>query len=147
VRFVDECRWRCFTTVRWFPCQPPPSMHALPSQRHRWSWPTGGTLFRGRRRRGPDIRGPLAVSRANLSPLPPSVPLNGGPLAPVRVRVCAYLASLTSDPGLSVAPHVRHQCPGVPAAFPLPLPESPTRGPRPPERARARVPHRGCPGH
>jgi hypothetical protein len=98
----------------------------------------------------PDIWGPLAVSRANFSPLLPSVPLTGGPFASARIHGSAPVPTSHHRPAGSALPWPypsRTSAPRVPAAFPLPLSESPTRGPRPLERARARVPHRGCPSH
>jgi hypothetical protein len=149
VRFVGEGQRRCFTAVPWFSGQPPPSMCALPSPRRRWLRLTGGTRFHGQGRHGPQ---PLGPTGSLLRQLLPSSPLcDADWMAPCVsacpwVRACARLASLTSGPVLSVAPPVMHQCPRVPVAFPLLLPESSTRGPHPPDRARAHVPHQGCPG-
>jgi hypothetical protein len=91
--------------------RPTADVHARapPSSRRRWPWPTAGTMFHAGENLDPDIRGPLAVSRADLSPLPlyaaewraPSVSTCS------RVRTCACPPSLTSGPNLSVTQPIR----------------------------------------
>lgn len=108
--FAGEGRRRCFIIV---PCpsgQSSTPACAPPSPQRRWPWPAGTTLFAAREDEDPDIRGPLAVSPAPTPSLSPSVSLTGGPhpSACVRFCACACPVSLTSEPGLAVAPPIRN---------------------------------------
>jgi hypothetical protein len=139
-QFIREGRWWCFAVVLWSPANrrrphalasPPPASPLIV---------TNGWCFvlhwgcHGPRRPGPTGSLPRRLLPSSLlcatdwrAPYVSACPW---------VRACACPPSLTSGPELSVTLHVR-----PPPFSSSRLSESPTHGPRPPESARARVPH------